>query len=80
MAAKRLSAFFTVVLSFTLICFTGYLLALFVPPLREMFGTQGGTIIQLESNHVPTMEDVDEMEEERKQMRREIINMTEGFY
>ena len=79
MAAKRLSAFFVVMLSLSLISFAGYLLALFIPPLRELFGTQGGMAVQLASSHVPTMEDVDEMEEEREQRRREIINMT-GYW
>ena len=79
MAAKRMSAFFVVVLSLVLISFAGYLLALFVSPLREMFGEQGGAMVQLATSHVPTMEDVDEMEEEREQMRREIINMTGSY-
>jgi hypothetical protein len=78
-AAKRMSAFFVVVLSLVLISFAGYLLALFVPPLREMFGEQGGAMVQLATSHVPTMEDVDEMEEEREQMRKEIVDMT-GYW
>lgn len=77
--AKRMSAFFVVVLSLTLISLAGYVLAMFVPPLREMFGEQGGAMVQLATSHVPTMEDVDEMEEEREQVRREIINMTGGY-
>ena len=79
MAAKRMSAFIVVVLSFLLISFAGYVLALFVPPLREMFGEQGGAMVQLATSHVPTMEDVDEMEEEREQVRREIVDMT-GYW
>ena len=74
--AKRMSAFIVVVLSLTLISLAGYVLAMFVPPLRELFGTQGGMAVQLASSHVPTMEDVDEMEEEREQVRRELIEMT----
>ncbi len=76
---KRMSAFVVVVLSLTLITFAGYVLAMFVPPLREMFGAQGGELVQLSTSHVPTMEDVDEMEEEREQVRKEIIDMT-GYW
>ena len=74
--AKRMSAFIVVVLSLTLISVAGYVLAMFVPPLREMFGEQGGAMVQLATSHVPTMEDVDDMEEEREQVRKEIVDMT----
>ena len=77
--SKRMSAFVVVVLSIVLISFAGYVLAMFVPPLREMFGEQGGAMVQLATSHVPTMEDVDEMEEEHEQMRKEIIDMT-GYW
>ncbi len=77
--AKRMSAFIVVVLSLTLISLAGYVLAMFVPPLREMFGEQGGAMVQLATSHVPTMEDVDEMEEEREQVRKEIVDMT-GYW
>ena len=77
--AKRLPAFIVVVLSLTLISLAGYVLAMFVPPLREMFGEQGGAMVQLATSHVPTMEDVDEMEEEREQVRKEIVDMT-GYW
>ena len=77
--AKRMSAFIVVVLSFILISFAGYVLALFVPPLLERFGEQGGAMVQLATSHVPTIEDVDEMEEEREQVRKEIINMTDSY-
>ncbi len=77
--AKRMSAFVVVVLSLTLISVAGYVLAMFVPPLREMFGAQGGEMVQLATSHVPTMEDVDEMEEEREQVRKEIVDMT-GYW
>ena len=71
-----MSAFVVVVLSFVLISFAGYVLAMFVPPLIERYGTQGGMAVQLASTRVPTMEDVNEMEEEHEQMRKEIIDMT----
>ena len=77
--AKRLPAFVVVMLSLTLISLAGYVLAMFVPPLREMFGEQGGAMVQLATSHVPTMEDVDEMEEEREQVRKEIVDMT-GYW
>ena len=79
MAAKRMSAFVVVMVSLVLICFAGYLLTLFVSPLKEMYGTQGGMAVQLATSHVPTLEDVDEMEEEREQMRKEIVDMT-GYW
>jgi hypothetical protein len=77
--AKRMSAFVVVVLSLTLISVAGYVLAMFVPPLLERFGEQGGAMVQLATSHVPTMEDVDEMEEEREQVRKEIVDMT-GYW
>lgn len=77
--SKRMSAFIVVILSLTLITFAGYVLAMFVPPLREMFGAQGGEMVQLASTRVPTIGDLDEMEEEREQMRKEIIDMT-GYW
>lgn len=73
---KRLSAFWTVILSFLLLSLIGLLIAPFVPLVMEKFGAQGGEMVQLASSHVPTMEDVREEEEEQKQVASDILNMT----
>lgn len=41
----------------------------------ESFTFQG-TMTQLESSHVPTEEDVEEAEEERQQVRHDLVDMT----
>jgi|LauGreDrversion4_2_1035121.scaffolds.fasta_scaffold729875_3 hypothetical protein len=79
MARAHMSAFATVVLSLLLLTFASLIIGLFLLPFKESFGAQGGEMVQLASSHVPTAEDVTEMEEERKQMQKEIINMT-GYW
>jgi hypothetical protein len=81
MALKKLSSFSTVVLSLTLLVFAGILILQFAGPLVEeyFFGTQGGTMVQLQTSHVPTMGDLDAMEEERKQVQRDLIDMTGSY-
>jgi hypothetical protein len=74
--AKRMSAFATVVLSFALLYVAGAFIVFLVPQIKEMFGAQGGEMVQLAAGHVPTAEDVQEMEEERRQVRRDLIDMT----
>ena len=44
-----------------------------------MFGAQGGGMVQLRTSHVPTMDDLDAIREERKQIKKDIINMT-GYW
>jgi cell division protein FtsL len=41
----------------------------------ETFTFQG-TMTQLDSSHVPTEEDVEEAEEERQQVRHDLVDMT----
>jgi hypothetical protein len=67
-----------VLLSLVLISLAALLVAQFVPVL-EMFGAQGGEMVQLASSHVPTEEDVQELREEARQRRREIVDMT-GYW
>jgi hypothetical protein len=67
-----------VLLSFVLIAVAAFLVSKYVP-LLEMFGAQGGEMVQLASSHVPTEEDVQELREEARQRRREIIDMT-GYW
>jgi hypothetical protein len=76
---KKMSAFATVLLSLVLISFAGYLLS-FIVPIQEMFfGAQGGEMVQLAAGRVPTMANLQEQQEEAKQVRKEIVNMT-GYW
>ena len=52
-----------------------YFSTLFVKS-SEAFGTSPGTLVQLESSHVPTEEDVREYEEEQRQIQRDLLDMT----
>ncbi len=82
MASKmsRMSAMSAVLLSFFLIGLVGFILSFLIPmPIYEMFGAQGGEMVQLAAGHVPTMEDVEEQKEEARQVRKEIVNMT-GYW
>lgn len=82
MASKtsRMSPMSAVLLSFFLIGLVGFVLSFLIPmPIYEMFGAQGGEMVQLAAGHVPTMEDVEEQKEEARQMRKEIVNMT-GYW
>ena len=74
--AKRMSAFATVMLSFALLFTASAVVVFLVPQLKEMFGAQGGEMVQLAAGHVPTEEDVRALEEERRQVRRDLIDMT----
>jgi hypothetical protein len=42
----------------------------------EAFGMSPGTLVQLQSSHVPTGEDDDEMKEYVKQVRHDLVDMT----
>lgn len=78
-AGKKVSAFVTVLLSLVLISFAGYLLSFVVPIQEKFFGAQGGEMVQLAAGHVPTMADLKEQQEEAKQVRKEIVDMT-GYW
>lgn len=81
MAEKlHLTAFATVVLSLFLLSFAGMLLTPFMPKVvEELFGAQGGEMVQLQTSHVPTLLDTQEMEQERRQVQKEIVDMT-GYW
>jgi hypothetical protein len=79
MALQKMSAATTVLLSFMLISFVGFILSFIVPFREAFFGAQGGEMVQLAAGHVPTMEDIQEQQEEAKQVQKEIINMT-GYW
>jgi hypothetical protein len=76
MKMTKMSPFVVVVLSFILISFAGLVLVPFFPEVMEKFGAQGGEMVQLASSRVPTAEDAEDMEEEQKQIAREVYNMT----
>lgn len=42
----------------------------------EAFWTSPGTLVQLETSHVPTEEDVVEMLRERQRVQRDLLDMT----
>lgn len=75
--AKRMSPFVVVLLSLLLISVAGAFLTFTIR--REFFGAQGGEMVQLAAGHVPTMEDVQEQEEEARQVRRDLMDMTGSY-
>lgn len=74
--AKRMGAMGTIVLSAVLLFIAGVVLGLVLKPVRELFGAQGGELVQLATSHVPTAEDAKAWEEEQEQIRRDLIDMT----
>jgi hypothetical protein len=44
--------------------------------IMEAFGYSEGTMVQLSSSHVPTMEDEEELLAERRQIDHDLIDMT----
>lgn len=70
-----MSPFLTVFLSFLLISFAGAVISYFVV-VNESFGAQGGEMVQLATSHVPTQEDIDDLEQEKKQIMHDIVDMT----
>jgi hypothetical protein len=79
MASSKSSAMVIVLVSFGLIFLAGFVLTLGLGSRYEAFGAQGGEMVQLAAGHVPTMEDVREDRAERRQILREIANMTGGW-
>jgi hypothetical protein len=43
---------------------------------REPFWTSPGTMVQLETSHVPTQEDLRHLERERYRIHRDLVNLT----
>jgi hypothetical protein len=76
MAGKgKMSAWFVVLLAVFLLTLAGMLVVPFLP-YKEMFGAQGGEMVQLAAGHVPTEEDAEEMNEWNQQVERDLIDMT----
>jgi len=73
---KKLTPFWTVMISIILLTIAVNLLLLVVP-VHEMFGAQGGEMVQLRTSHVPTLSDIEDLKREQQQVKKEIINMTE---
>jgi len=65
--------------SLILLWVAGIVLIPYINTTLEKFGAQGGEMVQLQTSHVPTDSDLQEMEEERRQVKREIIDMT-GYW
>ena len=65
--------------SLILLWVAGIVLIPYINNTLEKFGAQGGEMVQLQTSHVPTDSDLQEMEEERRQVKKEIIDMT-GYW
>jgi hypothetical protein len=72
---KRLSAFTTVFVSLLLLSLASYILLTFFPTM-EMFGAQGGELVQLSASHVPTQTDMMEYEEYQRDLKRQLRDLT----
>jgi hypothetical protein len=80
MASKKLSASMTIFLSVVLLSIASMVMVMFAPVVEELFyGAQGGEMVQLQTSHVPTLSDLDAMKEERKQVQRDLIQMTGSY-
>jgi hypothetical protein len=75
---NKLTPFWTVMISIMLLTVVGNLIMLLIP-IDEMFGTQGGTMVQLRTSHVPTMADYNHFIKEQQQVKKEIIGLT-GYW
>jgi hypothetical protein len=56
------------------------IVAIFLANLKQTEGfygaSQGGALVQLATSHVPTMVDIQEARRERRQVMREVVDMT----
>lgn len=75
---NKLTPFWTVMISIMLLSVVVNLIMLVIP-LEELFGTQGGTMVQLQTSHVPDISDLNALREEQKQIKNELIEMT-GYW
>jgi hypothetical protein len=75
---NKLTPFWTVMISIMLLSVVINLIMLVIP-IEEMFGTQGGTNVQLQTSHVPTLGDLDDLKKEQLQIKKDIIEMT-GYW
>ncbi len=44
--------------------------------IKESFWTSPGTLVQLQTSHVPTEEDLQEMQRERRRIHRDLLDLT----
>ena len=65
----------TVVVSLLLLSLASLLLVTFFP-IMEMFGAQGGEMVQLASSHVPTESDCKEYQEYQRDLKRQLRDLT----
>jgi len=72
---KRWGAGVTVLVSLLLLSLVSVVLAQ-IFPLKELFGAQGGEMVQLASSHVPTAEDEEDLKREAAQISRDLVDMT----
>lgn len=72
---KHLTPFWTVMISIMLMTVAANLL-LAVIDVEELFGAQGGELVQLRTSHVPTMSDIKNLKKQQEQVKKEIINLT----
>jgi len=72
---KRLSAFMTVIVSLLLLSVGSLVLVTFFP-IMEMFGAQGGEMVQLASSHVPTESDFKEYQEYQRGLKKQLRDLT----
>lgn len=74
---KKLSPALTVLTSLVLLTIVGMLLESILPV--EMFGSQGGAMVQLATSHVPTEEDVALLRDYPNRVKKDLIDMT-GYW
>jgi len=72
---KRWGPGTTVLVSILLVSLASMILAQ-IFPLKEMFGAQGGELVQLASSHVPTEGDAEDWKKEARQVRKDLVDMT----
>ena len=65
----------TVIVSLLLLSFASLVLVTFFP-ITEMFGAQGGEMVQLSSSHVPTESDFVEYQEYERDLKRQLRDLT----
>jgi preprotein translocase subunit SecF len=53
-----------------------FILVKFIMSRAEGFGFSEGTMVQLDSSHVPTAEDAEAEEEQQAQIRSDLVQMT----
>jgi len=75
----KMSGMMTVFVCIGLLFLAGWILSFVIEPVREFFGAQGGEMVQLATSHVPTEEDAQMWEEEKKQIKKDLIDMTGSY-